>query len=87
LSIVRVLLSEPPAANRAEAWVRCDDTGRVVERGHDTPDRWPPASRREAVLAAGLVRLIAIALPPMSPAITRTLCSGTFSTSLASSAR
>jgi len=68
LSIVRVLLSEPPAANRAEAWVRCDDTGRVVERGHDTPDRWPPASRREAVLAAGLVRLIAIALPPMSPA-------------------
>ncbi len=68
MSVLRVLLSAPPAANRAEAWIRCDDTGRVVERGHDTPDRWPAASRREAVLAAGLVRLIAIALPPMSPA-------------------
>ena len=68
MSILRVLLSAPPAATRAEAWVRADDAGHVVERGVDTPDRWPAASRREAVLAAGLVRLIALALPPMSPA-------------------
>ena len=68
MTILRVLLSAPPAANRAEAWARSDDGGRVVERGVDTPDRWPAASRREAVLAAGLVRVIALALPPMSPA-------------------
>ena len=68
MTALRVLLSAPPAANRAEAWARSDDGGRVVERGVDTPDRWPAASRREAVLAAGLVRVIALALPPMSPA-------------------
>jgi len=68
MTVLRVLLSAPPAANRAEAWARSDDGGRVVERGVDTPDRWPAASRREAVLAAGLVRVIALALPPMSPA-------------------
>lgn len=67
MSTLRVLLSAPPSSARAEAWALFDDAGRVVERGRSTPERWPAATRREAVLAASLVRLIALALPPMSP--------------------
>ena len=66
MTTLRVLLSAPPASTRAEPWALYDDTGRVVERGRATPDRWPSATRREVVLAASLVRVIALALPPMS---------------------
>jgi hypothetical protein len=66
MTTLRVLLAAPPASARAEPWALFDDAGRVVERGRATPDRWPSATRREAVLAASLVRVIALALPPMS---------------------
>jgi hypothetical protein len=66
MSVLRVLLSMPPSPARAEAWALYDESGRVVERGRATPDAWPSATRREAVLAASLVRVIALALPPMS---------------------
>ncbi|MEO5765737.1 MAG: type II secretion system protein GspL [Casimicrobiaceae bacterium] len=66
MSVLRVLLSAPPAAARAEAWALFDDAGRVVERGHATHDRWPAATRREAVIPASLTRVVALALPPMS---------------------
>src|SRR5262245_51670415 len=65
MAILRVLLNAPPAVGRAEAYALFDDAGRVVERGHAAPERWPAATRREAVLAASLVRVIAVALPPM----------------------
>lgn len=64
---LRVLLGAPPSATRADAWALFDDTGRFVERGHSPPERWPMAANREVVLAASLVRVIALALPPMPP--------------------
>jgi hypothetical protein len=68
MSVLRLLLSAPPSASRAEAWALFDDAGRVVDRGRAAPDRWPSAGVREAVLAASLVRVIPLALPPMSAA-------------------
>ena len=62
--MLRVFLSGPPQADRAERWVRCSPDGRPVERGTDVPARWPDAPI-EAVLAAERVRLVALALPPM----------------------
>ncbi|HET9046492.1 MAG TPA: type II secretion system protein GspL [Casimicrobiaceae bacterium] len=66
MSVLRVLLSAPMSPTRAEPWALFDDAGRVVDRGRSTSDRWPSAPRREAVLAASLVRVVGLRLPPMS---------------------
>jgi len=60
-----VLLDAAPSAAREASWSLFDDAGRAVERGRGAPDRWPAAARREAVLAASRVRVVALALPPM----------------------
>jgi hypothetical protein len=65
MTTLRVLLSSPPTPAHADAWALFDDTGRCVRRGRDVPAAWPRADRREAVLAADLVRVIAVTLPPM----------------------
>ena len=63
--MLRVFLAAPPRAERAEQWVRYAADGRPVARGRDVPARWPVERNIEVVLAAGHVRLIALALPPM----------------------
>ena len=63
--MLRVFLPAPPRADRADRWVRYTGDGRIVDRGHDVPSRWPADSHTEAVLAAGQVRLVALELPPM----------------------
>ena len=66
MSVLRILLSAPPSPARAAPWALFDDAGRVIERGGSAPEGWPSAARREAVLAAALVRVVALRLPPMS---------------------
>jgi hypothetical protein len=63
--MLRVFLSAPPRADRAEHWVRYDAAGRVIARGQSTPPQWPADATVEVVLAAAQVRLIALPLPPM----------------------
>ena len=66
MSILRVLLDAAPAPGRANAWALFDERGRVVRSGRGAPDTWPAAERREAVLAAARVRIVALRLPPLS---------------------
>ncbi|HET8585670.1 MAG TPA: type II secretion system protein GspL, partial [Casimicrobiaceae bacterium] len=63
--MLRVFLSAPPRADRAEHWVRYDAEGRAIARGQSVPRQWPADAAVEVVLAAAQVRLIALALPPM----------------------
>ncbi|HEY1325503.1 MAG TPA: type II secretion system protein GspL [Casimicrobiaceae bacterium] len=64
---LRVLLSDPPQADRACAWALFGADGHRVREGRDAPHEWPPAQRREAVVAASRARLITLALPPLAP--------------------
>ena len=66
MSTLRVLLDAAPAAGRADAWTLFDDVERVVQSGRGVPDEWPAAQRREAVLAAGCVRIVGLHLPPLT---------------------
>lgn len=68
MATLRVLLPAPPSADRADAWVLVDERGTVLRRGRDVPSKWPAAQRREAVLAANAVRLLALELPPLPAA-------------------
>ena len=63
--MLRVFIVDPPASDRADAWVRYGRDGRVVGRGRDVPGRWPVEPHTEIVLAARHVRLVALDLPPM----------------------
>ena len=63
--MLRVFLVDPPATDRADAWVRYGGDGRVVANGRDVPSRWPADAQTEIVLAARHVRLVALDLPPM----------------------
>jgi hypothetical protein len=65
MTTLRVLLSAPPAATRAGPWALFDGDGRCVRRGRNVPAEWPAADVREAVLAAELVRIVALTLPPL----------------------
>ncbi|HEY2818984.1 MAG TPA: type II secretion system protein GspL [Casimicrobiaceae bacterium] len=67
MNTLRVLLTAPPSSSRPESWAVFDDAGRCVQRGRDAPRGWPQRERREAVLAADLVRIVALTLPPMPP--------------------
>lgn len=42
-----------------------DERDRVVEHGRGAPPQWPAADRREAILAAGAVRVVVLDLPPL----------------------
>ena len=63
--MLRVFLSAPPRADRAEHWVRYDAQGRAISRGQSAPAQWPADPVVEVVVAAAQVRLIVLALPPM----------------------
>jgi hypothetical protein len=65
MTTLRVLLDSAPAPGRAVAWALFDAQERVLSSGHDAPERWPQAERKEAVLAAGCVRIAALKLPPL----------------------
>jgi hypothetical protein len=67
MNTLRVLLAASPSRSRPASWALFDDAGRCVQRGTDGSDGWPRSDRREAVLAADLVRIIAIKIPPMPP--------------------
>jgi Type II secretion system (T2SS), protein L len=65
MATLRVLLTAAPDSRRAYAWVLFDDNEAVVRTGRSTPDEWPEAERREAILAASSVRVVGLQLPPM----------------------
>src|SRR5438132_6837418 len=67
MNTLRVLLASPPSRSRPAPWALFDDAGRCVEQGSDPSDAWPRSARREAVLAADLVRIVALKVPPMPP--------------------
>jgi type II secretion system protein L len=64
---LRVLIDEPPDAVRAASWALCDAMGHVVQTGRGTPDDWPAADRREAVISATHGRIATLQLPPLPP--------------------
>jgi hypothetical protein len=66
MTTLRVLLAAAPSQSRPASWALFDDAGRCVQRGTES-DAWPRSDRREAVLAADLVRIVALKLPSMPP--------------------
>ena len=68
MTVLRVLLTAAPAADRAEAWALFDATGKCVRMGHDLPAARPKAERVEIVLASAQVRVARITLPPLPSA-------------------
>ena len=65
MSTLRVVLPAAPSPARDDAWALFDAQERRVRSGVGPPATWPDAERREAVLAAAVVRLAGIVLPPM----------------------
>jgi hypothetical protein len=68
MNTLRVLFAAPPSQSRPAPWALFDNAGRCVQRGNDVPDQWPRSERREAILAADRVRIVALKVPPMPPA-------------------
>lgn len=68
MTILRVLLAAPPAANEALAWGLFDAAGACIRTGRSIASERPAADRVEAVLAASQVRIASIVLPPLAPA-------------------
>jgi hypothetical protein len=62
---LRVLIDAPLDARRECAWALFEGDGRCLETGRGELATWPHADRREAVLGADAVRMIALALPPL----------------------
>jgi len=65
MTTLRVLLDAAHSPSRAAAWTLFDAQDHALSSGSGTPDVWPAADRREAVLAAGCVRIAALHLPPL----------------------
>ena len=63
--MLRVFLAGPPRADHAEPWVRYGSDGRPVARGRDVQARLPSDASVEVVVAAAIVRVVALALPSM----------------------
>src|SRR5207302_10667023 len=76
MNTLRVLLAAPPSRSRPAPWALFDDADQCVQRGSDASDGWPRSDRREAVLAAEVVRIVALKVPPMPP--TRLGAAGAF---------
>ena len=65
MTVLRVLLTAAPAADRAEAWALFDAAGTCVRTGRDPAAARPKADTVEFVLAAAQVRVAHITLPPL----------------------
>lgn len=68
MTTLRVRLLAPFDPSGSSTWWRAGDDGRVLDRGACPPQRWPAADRIEVALAAGDVRIAALAMPPMNDA-------------------
>ena len=68
MTTLRVRLESAPEPARADPWVLVDEQGRAIASGVDPPPRWPAADRRVAVLAAAVVRVVSLPLPPLPAA-------------------
>jgi type II secretion system protein L len=63
--MLRIFVAGAPRADRPDPWVRHAGDGRPIAQGRDVPARRPGDADVEVVLAAGAVRLFALALPAM----------------------
>lgn len=68
MTTLRVLLPSPFDPAAGARWWRATDDGSVLDRGIAPSGDWPRADRIEVAVAASDVRLVALALPPMSDA-------------------
>jgi len=68
MSTLRVYFDAAPDAHRDVDWALFDPSGRVARTGRGRRADWPPADAAEAVLAATLGRVVALALPPLPAA-------------------
>ena len=65
MSVLRVLVDAAPSAAQSVPWAMYDAQQRLVRSGTGAAAAWPAADAREAVLAASVVRLAHVVLPPM----------------------
>lgn len=63
MTTLRILLAEPVAPERADAWALYDERGGLLRTGVGRPADWPAAARHEAVVAARRVRVAVLHLP------------------------
>ncbi len=73
MTTLRVLIDDLPASDRAFDYAVVDDAAagaahRRVRRGKGTPSQWPATGRTEVVIAAALLRVATLRLPPISAA-------------------
>lgn len=68
MSTLRFLLAAPAAPDLPLPWSLFDDAGTCTATGHDAPADCREADRVEIVVAANLVRLASVVLPPLAPA-------------------
>src|SRR5207244_4365640 len=64
---LRGFIDGPPEPGRHAASAAFDATGRAARSGRSPPAAWPPAPRREAVIAARHGRLVTLTVPPLPP--------------------
>lgn len=62
---LRVLVDASLDARQGCAWALFDIDGSRIEIGRGEPAAWPEADRREAILGADAVRMVALSLPPL----------------------
>lgn len=65
MSTLRVYLDAPPDTSNDVEWALFDAGDRVVRSGRSRRADWPAADSLEAVIAAGLGRLVTLTLPPL----------------------
>lgn len=65
MSTLRVYLDAPPDASKDADWALFDGADRLVRSGRNRRTDWPAAESLEAVIAAGLGRLVTLTLPPL----------------------
>ena len=65
MSTLRILIVDPADSQAPAEWSLFDSSGHRIDHGRGTPSVMPRADRVEAVVAASLVRTVALALPPL----------------------
>jgi hypothetical protein len=65
MSTLRVYLDASPDTSNDVEWALFDAGDRVVRSGRSRRADWPAADSLEAVIAAGLGRLVTLTLPPL----------------------
>ena len=65
MSLLRVLVTAPLHPDSVQPWALFDAGERLIDRGRGTPAQWPASDRREAIIGADAVRMVALSLPPL----------------------